>query len=146
MFILLDLFSESTSYINSFSGLFSESTSNGFFMDISAPHIIAQPFMSRDVGSVHKGTSILRSAIRFKWEVEDRQSFIQKQFISVSTHNGGEFNNSSVMVSAFILFTIVYNVNVFSVKIIELFFPIFFTEICIHCNIKLVTFYSSINA
>ena len=107
MFILLGLFSESTSYINSFSGLFSESTSNGFFMDISAPHIIAQPFMSRDVGSVHKGTSILRSAIRFKWEVEDRQSFIQKQFISVSTHNGGEFNNSAVMVR-FLYYLLLY--------------------------------------
>jgi hypothetical protein len=126
MFILLGLFSESTSYINSFSGLFSESTSNGFFMDISAPHIIAQPFMSRDVGSVHKGTSILRSAIRFKWEVEDRQSFIQKQFISVSTHNGGEFNNSSVMVSAFTLFTVVYNVNVFFSKDHRIIFSNFF--------------------
>ena len=96
------LFSESTSYIHYFSGLFSESTSNGFLIDISAPHIITQPSMSRDLGSVIEGTSILRSAIRFTWEVEDRQSFIQKQFISVSTHNGGEFNNSSVMVSAFI--------------------------------------------
>jgi hypothetical protein len=37
-------------------------------------------------------------------------------------------------------------VDFFSVKIIELFFPIFFTEICIHCNIKLVTFYSFIKA
>ena len=99
MFILLGLFSESTSYINSFSGLFSESTSNGFFMDISAPHIIAQPFMSRDVGSVHKGTSILRSAIRFKWEVEDRQSFIQKQYLSITSHVGGDFNASSIQVS-----------------------------------------------
>ena len=104
---ILGLFSESTSYINYFSGLFSESTSNGFFIDISAPHIIMKPFMSRDLGSVHEGTSILRSAIRFKWEVEDRQSFIQKQFISVSTHNGGEFNNSSVMVR-FLYYLLLY--------------------------------------
>jgi hypothetical protein len=60
--------------------------------------------MSRDLGSVNEGTSILRSAIRFKWEVEDKQSFIQKQFISVSTHNGGEFNHSSVMVSFFLCY------------------------------------------
>lgn len=102
----MSIFRVYTSNIHYFSGLFSESTSNGFYIDISGPHIITKPFMSPDLGSINDGASILRSAIRFKWEVEDRQSFIQKQFISVSSHNGGEFNNSSVMVS------FLYNVNI----------------------------------
>jgi hypothetical protein len=55
--------------------------------------------MSHDLGSVNDGTSILRSAVRFTWEVEDRQSFIQKQYLSITSHVGGDFNASSIQVS-----------------------------------------------
>jgi hypothetical protein len=104
--------------------------------------------MSRDLASVNEGTSILRSAIRFKWKVEDKQSFIQKQFISVSTHNGGEFNHSSVMVSFFYVIycfnaCLLYNVNIIiypnknSLKIVKLFFTKRQnSEICIHVQLE----------
>jgi len=79
-------------------GLFSESTSNGFLIDSSSPVVLQRPFLSSDLGSVVEGSLVLRSAMKIRWDVEDRQSFIQRQYISLSTHNGGKFNSTSTKV------------------------------------------------
>ena len=80
-------------------GLFSESTSNGFLIDSSSPVVLQRPFLSSDLGSVVDGSLVLRSTMKIRWDVEDRQSFIQRQYISLSTHNGGKFNSTSTKVS-----------------------------------------------
>lgn len=79
-------------------GLFSESTSNGFLIDSSSPIILQRPFLSSDLGSVVDDSLVLRSTMKIRWDVEDRQSFIQRQYISLSTHNGGKFNSTSTKV------------------------------------------------
>jgi hypothetical protein len=79
-------------------GLFSESTSNGFLIDSSSPVVLQRPFLSSDLGSVVDSSLVLRSTMKIRWDVEDRQSFIQRQYISLSTHNGGKFNSTSTKV------------------------------------------------
>ncbi|XP_052095905.1 uncharacterized protein LOC127731087 [Mytilus californianus] len=80
-------------------GLFSESTSNGFKIDLSAPVIIARPFLSHDLGSAIDGSDQVRSTMRIKWNVEDEQSFIERQYLSIATHIGGEFNMTSTQLN-----------------------------------------------
>ncbi|CAC5401969.1 unnamed protein product [Mytilus coruscus] len=80
-------------------GLFSESTSNGFKIDLSAPMIIDSPFLSHDLGSAIEGSVQVRSTMRIKWKVEDEQSFIERQYLSIGTHIGGEFNMISTQLN-----------------------------------------------
>ncbi|XP_052095904.1 uncharacterized protein LOC127731085 [Mytilus californianus] len=80
-------------------GLFSESTSNGFKIDLSAPVIIVSPFLSHDLGSAEEGSVQVRSTMRIKWNVEDEQSFIERQYLSIGTHIGGEFNMTSTQLN-----------------------------------------------
>ncbi|CAG2198380.1 unnamed protein product [Mytilus edulis] len=80
-------------------GLYSESTSNGFKIDISAPEIVEKPSFSSDLASIVPGSTVLRSALRFRWNVQDTQSSIQRQYLSISSHSNGEFNATSLMVS-----------------------------------------------
>lgn len=82
------------------SGLSVESTSNGFLVDDSLPVINMKPFLSRDLGSIVGESIIFRSTLRVKWEVDDRESFIQRQYLSLTSHEGGEFNSTSVEVSS----------------------------------------------
>ncbi|XP_076075248.1 uncharacterized protein LOC143046131 isoform X2 [Mytilus galloprovincialis] len=83
-------------------GLYSESISNGFIVDISAPVIVEKPSLSGHLGTFFDGTTVLRSAFRFQWNVEDSQSDIQKQYISLSSHIYGQFNTSSITVAGII--------------------------------------------
>ena len=84
---------------SAFTGLFSETTSNGFLVDISAPVIIQKPTLSQTLGSLVDNSVIIRSALRIEWNVEDKDSFIERQYISVATHSGGEFNSTSIKVA-----------------------------------------------
>ena len=97
------------------SGLYTESTSNGFLVDVSPPDVLEPPKLSRDIGSLTEDTSVLRSAIRFQWDVEDKQSSILRQYISFVSHQNGEFNSSSVMVIVFLsTFAVImlYNIKI----------------------------------
>ncbi|XP_067682774.1 uncharacterized protein [Haliotis asinina] len=75
-------------------GLFSESTSNGFIIDNSAPEIIKRPSIDGGLGSLVAMTLISRSTLKVSWEVRDEESFIEKQYISISSHQLGEFDSS----------------------------------------------------
>lgn len=55
--------------------------------------------MSTDLGSIKDNSVAFRSTIRIHWEVEDRESYIQRQYISIASHKGGEFNTSSTEVT-----------------------------------------------
>jgi hypothetical protein len=41
---------------------------------------------------------VFRNTIRIRWEVEDKESFIQRQYLSIASHKGGEFNATSTEV------------------------------------------------
>ena len=41
---------------------------------------------------------MFRNTLRVKWEVDDQESYIQRQYLSISSHKGGRFNTSSMEV------------------------------------------------
>ncbi|XP_076113983.1 uncharacterized protein LOC143082268 [Mytilus galloprovincialis] len=76
-------------------GLSTEANSNGFLIDDSPPLIKVKPYMSTDYGSIKDNSVVFRSTIQIHWEVEDKESYIQRQYVSIAAHKGGEFNTSS---------------------------------------------------
>ena len=82
-------------------GLYSESSSNGFFVDDTAPTFTV-PLTQVAVGSLIPLTSVLRSSLKVKWNVVDDESYIRRQYISIVAHRGDEFN-TSIEVCIFVL-------------------------------------------
>ncbi|VDI63397.1 Hypothetical predicted protein, partial [Mytilus galloprovincialis] len=76
-------------------GLGTEAHSNGFFIDDTPPLMKVKPYLSTELGSIKDNSIVFRSTIRIHWEVEDKESFIQRQYLSIASHRGGEFNTSS---------------------------------------------------
>lgn len=83
------------------SGLFTESTSDGFIVDTSPPSVVASPAASSMYGSVIDGTHTYRTTLRVQWEFKDDQSLIARQFVSISSHAGGEFDSAATQVKFF---------------------------------------------
>ena len=81
------------------SGLSTEATSNGFYIDETPPSIKVKPQLSRDLGSIREDSIVFRSTIKVTWEVEDKESYIQRQYLSIASHKGGEFNATSTEVN-----------------------------------------------
>jgi hypothetical protein len=80
------------------SGLSTEATSNGFYIDETPPSIKVKPQLSGDLGSIREDSIVFRSTIKVTWEVEDKESYIQRQYLSIASHKGGEFNATSTEV------------------------------------------------
>ena len=77
-----------------FSGLWSESSSSGFIVDTTAPVVSTVPTFSVDFGI--KGlTQIYRTSMKVQWTVDDPESYIKRQYLSINSHKGGEFPLSS---------------------------------------------------
>lgn len=74
-----------------------ESSSNSFIIDTTAP-LFVQSLSLSPVGSIVSHTSVLRSLLRVQWEVEDKESFIESQLLSILSHTGGDFNSSAIKV------------------------------------------------
>lgn len=55
--------------------------------------------MSTDFGSIKDNSVVFRSTLQIHWEVEDKESYIQRQYLSIAAHKGGEFNTSSTEVN-----------------------------------------------
>ena len=81
-----------------FIGLWSEASSNGFVVDTSGPIITKPPTFSEDFGIMGL-TQIYRSSMKVEWMVDDAESYIKRQFLSIKSHVGGEFMLSSQPVS-----------------------------------------------
>ncbi|CAC5386461.1 unnamed protein product [Mytilus coruscus] len=79
-------------------GLWSESSSNGFIVDNTPPVMAKPPTFSADFGI--KGlTQIYRTSMKVEWAVDDDESYIKRQYLSVKSHIGGEFMLSSQSVN-----------------------------------------------
>lgn len=76
-----------------------EATSNGFYIDETPPSIKVKPQISRDLGSIKEDSIVFRSTIKVTWEVEDKESYIQRQYLSIASHKGGDFNSTSTEVT-----------------------------------------------
>jgi hypothetical protein len=63
------------------------------------PPVFEEELALSHIGSMKDGTSILRSLVRVNWAVNDQESYIESQHLSISSHIGGDYNVSSVKVS-----------------------------------------------
>ncbi|XP_076117799.1 uncharacterized protein LOC143085385 [Mytilus galloprovincialis] len=75
-------------------GLWSESSSSGFSVDDTPPVLSKVTTFSNDFG-ITVLTQIYRTTMKVEWEVEDAESFIKRQYLSIKSHIGGEFMLSS---------------------------------------------------
>ncbi|XP_063415906.1 uncharacterized protein LOC134697555 [Mytilus trossulus] len=75
-------------------GLWAESSSSGFSVDDTPPVLSKVPTFSNDFG-ITDLTQIYRTTMKVEWEVEDAESFIKRQYLSIKSHIGGEFMLSS---------------------------------------------------
>ncbi|XP_071082513.1 uncharacterized protein [Haliotis cracherodii] len=75
-------------------GLYSEITSNGFLVDITPPEVVVTPGILDGYGSIVAGTSISRTTLRIGWKFKDEESYIERQYLSISSHQLGEFKSS----------------------------------------------------
>lgn len=55
------------------------------------------------IGTKMNGTTVLRTALKVYWELQDKESFIETQHLSISSHIGGDFNLSSTRVCVYII-------------------------------------------
>jgi hypothetical protein len=78
-------------------GLYTDSTSNGFIIDTTAPVIADGPKFSADFGIVGNA-QFYRTVMKVEWRVDDGESSIERQYLSVKSHVGGEFDLASTQV------------------------------------------------
>ncbi|VDH98686.1 Hypothetical predicted protein, partial [Mytilus galloprovincialis] len=83
-------------------GLYSESTSNGFLIDDSPPIFNGKPELFQQLGSRRQNSIIFRSCMKITWEVSDEESFIERQYISMTSHRGGEINSTSIKLNGIV--------------------------------------------
>ena len=79
------------------SGMYTEATSNGVMVDVTPP-IFSKQLSVSPVGTIVPGSIIVRTALKVYWEVTDPDSSIETQHLSMSSHIGGDFNESSFLV------------------------------------------------
>ncbi|XP_050409317.1 uncharacterized protein LOC126824176 [Patella vulgata] len=79
-------------------GLYTESTSNGFTIDVTVPVLRKKPILAPTFGSILPYTTISRTSIKVEWEFTDDDSDIERQYISISPHVLGDFNASAMMI------------------------------------------------
>ncbi|VDI13269.1 Hypothetical predicted protein, partial [Mytilus galloprovincialis] len=83
-------------------GLFSEASSNGFIVDVTPPIFFENPFLVHDFGSFYKDSIVFRSTFKVKWKVGDKDSYIDRQYISIGCHIGGNFSSSSIQLNGIV--------------------------------------------
>lgn len=104
----------STNYLSHFKmiqGLYSEATSNGFLVDNTPPVFIRKPALYNEIGSIIENSIVYRSCFKVTWEVSDEESFIERQYISVISHRGGEINTTSTEVNATYFYLIFFHLS-----------------------------------
>ncbi|KAK3101031.1 hypothetical protein FSP39_000383, partial [Pinctada imbricata] len=79
-------------------GLYTDATSDGFLIDTSTPAITSGPTFS-SLFSATGDAQFFRNTIKVEWTVRDDQSYIERQYLSIKSHRGGEFNLASTSVN-----------------------------------------------
>jgi hypothetical protein len=77
-----------------------DAVSNGFLVDETPPEIKFGPKFKRDFGLV-ENTQFHRSSFKVEWDVDDPESHIDRQYLSVKSHIGGYFDLFSTQVSVY---------------------------------------------
>ncbi|KAK7500517.1 hypothetical protein BaRGS_00008092 [Batillaria attramentaria] len=75
-----------------------EVTSNGFRVDASLPQVVRAPALSRGLGTLDNLTLVSRDALSVSWEIQDSDSQVETQFVSLTSHQLGEFESRPTQV------------------------------------------------
>ncbi|XP_046561789.1 uncharacterized protein LOC124270793 [Haliotis rubra] len=78
-------------------GLYSEAMSNGVLVDDSVPIVVTLPTV-RSLMSLVPNTTVSRTALSLHWEFQDVESAIERQYLSLSSHQLGEIDSSNLEV------------------------------------------------
>jgi hypothetical protein len=82
--------------------LYVESSSNGFIVDDTGPIIDSGPSFPVEFVTYDSGTDqyyqVHRTTLRVEWQVRDPESHIERQYLTIKSHVGGEFNSSPTQV------------------------------------------------
>ncbi|KAL3841827.1 hypothetical protein ACJMK2_019926 [Sinanodonta woodiana] len=76
-------------------GLYAEAASNGFMVD-NTPPVFTKEITLGPIGSMLLNTLVTRTTLMVEWGVYDDESFIDRQYVSIESHVGGDFNLSSI--------------------------------------------------
>ncbi|XP_053400998.1 uncharacterized protein LOC128557563 isoform X2 [Mercenaria mercenaria] len=82
-------------------GKFTEASSNGFIVDDTPPTFTTKLSMS-PIGTIKNRTTVLRTTMKLFWDVEDSESFIESQHLSISSRIGGDFNLTSITIEGIV--------------------------------------------
>lgn len=77
--------------------MYVEVSSNGIKIDTTPPTIERDLTLS-SIGTIEANTIIMRSTVRVFWEVYDHESSVETQYISLSSHIGGDYNKTAIKV------------------------------------------------
>ncbi|XP_071084119.1 uncharacterized protein [Haliotis cracherodii] len=83
-------------------GLYTESTSNGLIIDDSAPTVVKSPALTPALASAVAQSSVSRTTLSTQWKYEDAQSSVERQYLSLSSHQLGEFKRSTIEIPSFL--------------------------------------------
>ncbi|XP_061177042.1 uncharacterized protein LOC133185758 [Saccostrea echinata] len=79
-------------------GLFVDGISNGFFIDETPPVITNGPKLTKGSRLI-ENTQVYRSLVKIEWNVTDPESHIERQYLSLKSHIGGDFSLSSTQIN-----------------------------------------------
>nr|XP_034332757.1 uncharacterized protein LOC105327902 isoform X2 [Crassostrea gigas] len=79
-------------------GLYVDGISSGFLVDTTPPEISSGPNHLHYFGLEEK-TQFDRSSVKVEWKVADPESYIERQYLSLKSHLGGDFALSSTLIN-----------------------------------------------
>lgn len=83
-------------------GLYVESSSNGFIVDDTAPEVALEPSFPANMVTYDTDTDqfyqVHRTTLKVEWQTSDPESYIERQYLTIKSHIGGEFNSAPTQV------------------------------------------------
>lgn len=87
-------------------GLYVESSSNGFIVDDTAPEVALEPSFPANLVTFDTGTDqyyqVHRTTLKVEWQVSDPESYIERQYLTIKSHIGGEFNSAPTQINGIV--------------------------------------------
>lgn len=79
-----------------------ESSSNGFIVDDTAPEIALEPSFPANLVTYDTDTDqfyqVHRTTLKVEWQASDPECYIERQYLTIKSHIGGEFNSAPTQV------------------------------------------------
>ncbi|XP_061189002.1 uncharacterized protein LOC133197151 [Saccostrea echinata] len=87
-------------------GLYVEASSNGFIVDETGPIIGQEPSFPVDFVTYDTVTDqyyqVHRTTLKVEWQVSDLESHIERQYLTIKSHVGGDFNSAPTQINGIV--------------------------------------------